>query len=293
MARLRFLVTYDCNHDCVFCHREGMAEDTETILSPGDVRWALEESKASHVVFSGGEPFFRPDIYAMLKTAIRQDFVEEVQVVTNGSLLNLDKLEEYVPRADRDRLILAMSIHAIDRVRHEEIVGAKTFYSVMDNMHRARARGYRLRFNFVVTGGDLNHYTPSDIDALMRHAAWYNAELTFVEMYRNTHLLHPDKFEECLVTIEDVEAHVAKQARSVEEIGWGVRVYDVRGEVSVAVLECPCKVLKRQRCAECLKYRDIIITPDRKIKPFFCNEITLPLEKLPELLEKAESGALL
>jgi MoaA/NifB/PqqE/SkfB family radical SAM enzyme len=83
-------ITGRCNLECKYCFSDGSGVDIpldklKKILNQAD------EMNVFEVCFSGGEPFFRSDIFDILNYAAKKDF--DLSIVTNGTLLDSKKIE--------------------------------------------------------------------------------------------------------------------------------------------------------------------------------------------------------
>jgi len=102
-------MTYQCNHQCVFCSCPWFAGHYE-ILPEIDVReWiqVLEELKRRHVyniAFSGGEPLLKEGLFEIMTYAIQQNL--QTHLLSNGRILSDDVLTF----CSRHKVQLSMSL---------------------------------------------------------------------------------------------------------------------------------------------------------------------------------------
>jgi MoaA/NifB/PqqE/SkfB family radical SAM enzyme len=91
-------LTNVCNKNCEYCFRE-LNEDAQLFETNKGVLKNLKMMDVTHITFSGGEPFLYPNILDLIKLV--HDSGIKVQIITNGSMLNKDNIEEYLQYVDR------------------------------------------------------------------------------------------------------------------------------------------------------------------------------------------------
>ena len=87
-----------CNKNCNYCFRElfenfRSLEDNKMIINN------LKDAGLTRITFSGGEPTFFKDLIPLMKYAKELDI--ENYLITNGSLLNKDNLDLFLPYLDK------------------------------------------------------------------------------------------------------------------------------------------------------------------------------------------------
>jgi len=120
-----FEVTQRCNHDCLHCYNawknlvaypmgELGTDDTLAILAK-----MLDETGASLVSLSGGEPMLRPDIYGIIDLLVERGVA--INLITNGSLLDEVALARLTP----DKVsIFELPLLSSEREIHDRMSGA-------------------------------------------------------------------------------------------------------------------------------------------------------------------------
>jgi radical SAM protein with 4Fe4S-binding SPASM domain len=105
--KLDINVTDICNFSCEYCYQRSRDGDWRTAATSAAARhldattWRalLEEAAAigvTRVKFTGGEPLTRPDFNQIWASAFGREEFEEVELVTNASLLSGDRLEDFL-----------------------------------------------------------------------------------------------------------------------------------------------------------------------------------------------------
>ncbi|MHC4916853.1 MAG: radical SAM protein [Planctomycetota bacterium] len=149
-----FEVTARCNHDCLHCYNPWkIPVDYET---PGELATAetlamlgkmLDETGASLVSLSGGEPMLRGDIHDVV------DFIAgrglTLNLITNGSLLTDEAIARLVP----DKVsIFELPLLSVDREMHDRLSGAPgAFDRVTNAVAELKLREQRVVVVFVAT----------------------------------------------------------------------------------------------------------------------------------------------
>jgi len=85
----RVSVTQRCNLKCPYCHREGQPQSRDEMTPAEIARIAgiASELGARRVKLTGGEPLLRQDITEIVRLLRERRAIEEISVVTNGTLL--------------------------------------------------------------------------------------------------------------------------------------------------------------------------------------------------------------
>lgn len=151
--------TNQCNLDCPHCYRD--AGDTlEGELTTSQAKTMLEQISATMeevgrgpkiMVFSGGEPLLRKDIYELVEHAAKQGM--RPVFGTNGTLLTRDVVKRL---QDVGAAGMGISLDSIDPDRHNEFRGMPDGYQkTLDGMRNCKEAG--LRFQVHTTVMDWNY----------------------------------------------------------------------------------------------------------------------------------------
>ena len=119
-----FEVTQRCNHDCPHCYNawknpapypEGELGTAETLAMAGKL---LDETDASLVTLTGGEPMLRPDIGEIVDFLVERGVT--VNLISNGSLLDTDA----IARLGADKIsIYELPLLSAERDIHDRMSG--------------------------------------------------------------------------------------------------------------------------------------------------------------------------
>ena len=137
-------VTQACNLDCVGCYscdeQRNRSEDLplEALCAIVD---ELGRRGVSRLVISGGEPFLRDDLAALVRHAKEQAGIGSIDVLTNGTCISAEKLAALAPYVDRVSVSFdGASADAPSPIRGEQrfdqlvaaVQGQKSALSVME-----------------------------------------------------------------------------------------------------------------------------------------------------------------
>lgn len=157
-------VGYGCNENCTFCH----TADVRHV--DGSSEYVVRKIHRAHelghgmVVFSGGEPTIRPEIFewATLVASLGLD----VGLVTNGLLLAYpDVLERLIARRLR---YVYMSLHGVGRIHDRLVRTDDASVAAFRAVANLSGRGLDLTINCVVTPQNVEHLEPL-VDALIAY----------------------------------------------------------------------------------------------------------------------------
>lgn len=124
-GRVIWEITNECNYACSYCifastGKKPVGElDTEQIFS---TLKALSQKGFTHLKFTGGEPFLRPDMLAILQQANRLGFHSDIS--TNASFLT-PELVEQLALLNLDMIHVSLDGH--NENIHEAVRGKKSF----------------------------------------------------------------------------------------------------------------------------------------------------------------------
>jgi len=152
-----FEVTQRCNHDCPHCYNAwknpvdypiGELPTDETLAMTGKL---LDETGASLVSLSGGEPMLRRDIHQIIEFLVDRGVA--VNLITNGSLLD----EQAIPRLAPDKIsVFELPLLSAERDIHDRLSGrARAFDDVTLAVANLKAAAQRVVCVFVATRQNL------------------------------------------------------------------------------------------------------------------------------------------
>lgn len=133
-------VTARCQADCFHCsaarHKYKFRPELTTAQWKSILR-QTEDLGVVNIVFTGGEPLLRPDIFELISW-VRKD-ESNAMMFTNGILLNFDNVKKLV---DAGLFSLNVSIDSPDPKAHDELRKVnRCFERAIDGLQRAREAG--------------------------------------------------------------------------------------------------------------------------------------------------------
>ena len=149
-------ITNRCNLFCKHCYVDADFSRAEAELSPEeaqDLVRQIGEAKVPLLFLTGGEPFLRPDLYAILATA--QSYGITVVMSTHGLFID-DQAADRLVQYDVD--YVAISLYGPEAF-HDDYVGAKgSFRKVHENIARLRQRDIKVGVKTTVTEATFPHF---------------------------------------------------------------------------------------------------------------------------------------
>lgn len=249
VTHLRLSVTNRCNHDCIFCHREGILKTPEYEMSPDEIGFLTEVLSSvgvKYVKLTGGEPLVRGDIVEVVKAISPH---AEVSMVTNGSLLK--HFASGLAEAGLARLNI--SLHSLNPAVFREITRGR-LEQVLEGIRAAVDSGLPIKFDVVT----LKHNS-RELRDLVRFAIKVGADINLIELipigmgFHEWKRLHAD--------VAPVEEWLAEMAVRVERLPFQNRtVYRMPEGISVYVIK---GYGNPELCAACTRIR---MAPDGKFK---------------------------
>ena len=183
---LNLFLTGKCNLDCRYCfvNKEGIGKKT---LSLAQIKKSIDAlfkypGKKKTIAFSGGEPTIEFDLIKEVYSYARQKadekkIVLDVSIVTNGTLLDQDKVDFF----RKNKFIVKISLDG-DRKTHDanrpfvQKKGASSFDRVMENLHNIDRHDLKLAASMVVV--------PESASELLKNIKRLQAEdFYYIEFY--------------------------------------------------------------------------------------------------------------
>lgn len=131
-------LTNRCNLECIMCSFSNHRMDIADELKTKDITTMIDQIVnlgVETVVFSGGEPFLRDDIFDIIHYASKKGIGNTV-LLTNGTIIN----EETVNKIDSSRLkTICVSIDGLKR-NHDYIRGRGSFKRAMNFIEAVQKR---------------------------------------------------------------------------------------------------------------------------------------------------------
>ncbi|MCY6959806.1 radical SAM/SPASM domain-containing protein [Clostridium brassicae] len=206
MNHISWNTTKRCNLYCKHCYREcGPNELDSDELSTKEGKTLLEEIyKAGFriIVFSGGEPLMRNDIFELIEYASSLGMT--TLMGSNGTLITkecAEKLKNYGLKS------IAISIDSLNPIKHNNFRGSSTaFQKALEGAQNCIDVGINVQINCTITKENLN-----ELDKIMNFASTFGASschmLFLVQVGRGKNLgetyLNKDEYKKAIHTIID------------------------------------------------------------------------------------------
>lgn len=151
-SNVYYNITKRCNLKCIYCYFEHnpsfvSIDDNEVILDN------LEKLNVRSITLIGGEPFCHPYFTKILTSIFSRDFVNEVCIVTNGTLINSDN----ITYLKDPRVYLQISLDGIDEKTNSLTRGANVFDKVMSNITLLQKENIRFKVMKVITRQNIDN----------------------------------------------------------------------------------------------------------------------------------------
>jgi len=151
-------LTNACNKGCIYCFRE-LFEAPLSLDECYIVADRLEEMGIKRITFSGGEPFLFKDILPLINYVKEKGI--EINVITNGSLLNKDNIAIYL----KDISKIKFSIDSPNEYYNEKVGRGKNYYQHIKELIpyiRDMYKDIKIGINSVVINDPLKEYKELD-----------------------------------------------------------------------------------------------------------------------------------
>ena len=138
-----------CNLRCKHCYSTSLDMDFNDELSTEQVKATIDDLKVAHVpvlIFSGGEPLLRPDIYEITAYAKAKGFY--VALSTNGTLINEDNIAQ-IKAADYQ--YVGISIDGLEDFHDEFRRQEGCFKESMNAIDLCKAAGIKIGMRLCLT----------------------------------------------------------------------------------------------------------------------------------------------
>ncbi len=208
-ARVYWELTRACDLACKHCRAEAQPQRAADELETAECEKALRElasaSPKPHVIFTGGDPLKRPDLFDLIRYAVAQGL--DVSVAPSATVgLTVD-----VVRRLKDAGVSAMSLSldGSSPARHDAVRGVfGCFGWTLVAAQRIVKAGIPMQINTLVTAD-----TDRDLDEIAKVVARIGAarwSLFFLISVGRGRTLRPLGPEECETTMRWVAAHAAE-----------------------------------------------------------------------------------
>lgn len=277
LQELRFIVTQECTHDCVFCHNEGLHSKKKEILVADDIDFVFNVGRLyfgfEHTTLTGGEPLMRRDIIDIAEK-IKRNF-GKVTLTTNG-LLIMEKIYigNYLDR-------LNISIHSLSEKEYEKISRKKkVFHKVVYGLEQFRSKfaNVKIRLNVTLVKGV--NFNEKNINELINFASRLNASIKFIEFYPPESKL--------FVPLDEIEkVIICKGFKPIISMTRKKNYHN--GVIEIGLTKIFCALIGESNDPSfCSDNNDLFISPSGTIKP--CRHNQLEIDIMPEVQSRDSLG---
>lgn len=202
---------YSCNNNCIFCHARSKKKFGN--LNFEEVKKKIDIAKNKGVnclLFSGGEPTIRKDIFKIMEYAKKQSL--STGLVTNGRMLSvpdfIDKLLNYNVK------YCSITLHSSNEETYNKIVCTPSFKQTIKGIRNLIKNNIEVLVNVVLIKDNLKNLDKTV--SLIKSLGVNKIKLSFVEMVTEKDTVYtPDMLE----AAEKVKA-ILKSNTGNARIGW-------------------------------------------------------------------------
>ncbi len=135
-------LTERCNLRCIHCRVSTSTKKTNEISLKKlrELIDTLSKMKVIQIIYSGGEPFLRKDIFEILSYSVKKG-IPDLIVVTNGLLLNDEKISKLKKTGMKK---ITISLDGLEE-SHDIIRGKGTFKRTLDIIKRLVKEGFEVK----------------------------------------------------------------------------------------------------------------------------------------------------
>jgi len=166
---------HPCNNRCLFCHS---AARNERVLSTAQAMDKIRDAAgqgAEMIVFSGGEPTIRKDLFLLCE--FTQNCGLETGLITNGRMLYYKEFSDRLMALGLKYVLV--SLHGRDAETHNMLTGAEGFTQTLVGLRNIAGRAAHLVVNTVVTRFNAAHL--GDIARLLQPFAPLHYKISMPE----------------------------------------------------------------------------------------------------------------
>jgi len=259
LTHLRISVTLRCNHNCIFCHREGIDYVVSTELSAEDWGFVAKVSRELGIKYfklTGGEPLVRKDIVDIVKYIVESG--GEVSLVTNGSLL-----KHYISGlAEAGISYINVSLHSLKKDIFRRITGGN-LDNVLEGIEEALKYNIPLKIDYLVLTYNKEEYLD-----IIKYAEKRGINLNIIELIPLG--LSVNKYSELHYTLDDIIKYLEEHSlRKYHKDFQSRPEYIMPSGIKITVIKGFCNP---DMCMRCTRIR---MTPDGRIKTCLFRNDTL------------------
>ncbi len=250
---LRIAVTYLCNFNCFFCHREGVERVNDELdwTEQAIISQVAKDVGAEDVKLTGGEPLVKQGITNLVSKLDELGY-NDISMTTNGFLLK-EKAAELKEAGLRR---VNVSLHSLKPERFAYITGVNALEKVLEGIEEARKVGLRVFINVTVLRG----INEDELGEIISYAVNREMSVHLIE-------LHPvGKAREVFSNFHGFPQDLIKKLEK-EAIRTEIRALHNRMRYVMsngAIVELVQPVSNPLFCAGCMRIR---LSPDGKLYP--------------------------
>ncbi len=252
---MRISVTQRCNLKCIYCHKEGIADNESVEMTPEEIGRIAKIGKkfgVKKVKITGGEPLVREDICEIVRSIAKVGF-EDVSMTTNG--IYLEEYAKELKKSGLDRV--NVSLDTLRRDVYKKITGSDLLDKVINGIEEAyRVKLTPIKINVVVMKG----INENELNSFFKRFSRKDIIIQLIELMKSN--IDNGFFEKYFYSLENIEDFLSQQAKSVIlRKNMQARKKYVLNGVEVEVVR---PMHNTNFCANCTRIR---ITADGKFKP--------------------------
>jgi cyclic pyranopterin phosphate synthase len=249
----RISITKRCNLDCIYCHKEGIFDDSNDEMTPDEISRILGiciSQGIKKVKITGGEPLLRSDIIEIVE-GISSLGIEDISMTTNGIYL-----ADYAKRLKESGLNrVNVSLDTLKPEVFKDITCGGDIEKVKRGIDAAIGAGlYPVKLNVVAMRG----INSSEIEEFLDHYRGDGVVLQLIELVDTNREI----FDRHYYSLDALEQKFEKNASEVRtrKFMQGRKKYTLNGS-QVEVIR---PMHNTDFCSHCTRIR---ITADGKFKP--------------------------
>lgn len=250
----RISVTQRCNLRCSYCHKEGQLCSSNE-MAPSEIARIARiagELGARNVKLTGGEPLVREDIVEIVRLLHTERSIQEISMVTNGTLLT-GSLASSLKQNGLMRMNI--NIPSVEKDTYRRLTGGE-LGDALEGARAALSAGlYPVKVNMLMLR-DLND---DQVDSMLGFCSKIGATLQIIELEPLN--VDPEYYSRHHFLLDGIEKKLSSKAKKIEvrRSMHGRRVYDL-GNAKIEI------VRPVENTAFCLRCSRMRLTSDGRLK---------------------------
>jgi cyclic pyranopterin phosphate synthase len=276
LTSIRISITQRCNLNCIYCHREGQDSKSDREMTVDEIIRILKLSTRfgiKKVKYTGGEPLLREDLPEIIQKSRKITDLEDISIVTNGTLL--ENYAQKLSKAGLDRI--NVTLDTLDPQLYADITNNKGALvdQVQNGIKAALSVGIEvIKVNMVL----LKDINTAEISSLIDFCKTHHLILQLIELVPTKNL---DLFKQYHVDMNEIEAYLTPRTKSIKiRKTQNRKKYFLKDGVEVEIVN---PFHNSKFCANCHRLR---ITSSGMIKPCLMRN-----DNLVDILTPLRNGA--